>query len=280
MERTLLTKKNALSILKVLFPIAVLLLVIYQSKKELTDLSFKRTLYIINGIERYDLFILVLLGLLAVSAMSFYDFVLKRTLRLNIPNWKVFRVSFIANSFNNVLGFGGLAGVGLRTMLYKEHTNDVKRLVAGIAWLTSSALLGLSVFSILTIARVLPVGEITGEKPWLWAVIAGVALIVPATLIAAGINNKKAGAEDGEAKPRHPVFSYIGASFAEWFAAAVVMYYSLYVMGIHADVRHVFGVFAIAAIGESSVLCREDSVRLTFCFCSACRIWAFRRRRL
>ncbi|WP_032795969.1 hypothetical protein, partial [Streptococcus sobrinus] len=60
----MLTKKNALSILKVLFPIAVLLLVIYQSKKELTDLSFKRTLYIINGIERYDLFILVLLGLL------------------------------------------------------------------------------------------------------------------------------------------------------------------------------------------------------------------------
>ncbi len=182
MERTLLTKKNALSILKVLFPIAVLLLVIYQSKKELTDLSFKRTLYIINGIERYDLFILVLLGLLAVSAMSFYDFVLKRTLRLNIPNWKVFRVSFIANSFNNVLGFGGLAGVGLRTMLYKEHTNDVKRLVAGIAWLTSSALLGLSVFSILTIARILPVGEITGEKPWLWAVIAGVALIVLSSL--------------------------------------------------------------------------------------------------
>lgn len=91
-------------------------------------------------------------------------------------------------------------------MLYKEHTNDVKRLVAGIAWLTSSAALGLSVFSILTIARVLPVGEITGEKPWLWAVIAGVALIVPAALIAAGINNKKAGAEDGEAKPRHPVF--------------------------------------------------------------------------
>jgi hypothetical protein len=40
-----------------------------------------------------------------------------------------------------------------------------------------------------------------------------------------------------EAKPRHPVFSYIGASFAEWFAAAVVMYYSLYVMGniLHAE---------------------------------------------
>ena len=185
----------------------------------MTDLSFKRTLYIINGIERYDLFILVLLGLLAVSAMSFYDFVLKRTLRLNIPNWKVFRVSFVANSFNNVLGFGGLAGVGLRTMLYKEHTNDVKRLVAGIAWLTSSALLGLSVFSILTIARILPVGEITGEKPWLWAVIAGVALIVPAALIAAWINNKKL-AQKTVKQNRGIRFSYIGASFAEWFAAS------------------------------------------------------------
>ncbi|MDP4125157.1 MAG: hypothetical protein Q8917_18995, partial [Bacillota bacterium] len=48
----MLIKKNALSILKIVFPIAVLLFVIYQSKKELTNLSFKRTLMVINGLER------------------------------------------------------------------------------------------------------------------------------------------------------------------------------------------------------------------------------------
>lgn len=73
----MLIKKNALSILKIVFPIAVLLFVIYQSKKELTNLSFKRTLMVINGLERTDLFMLVLIGLLAVAAMSLYDYVLK-----------------------------------------------------------------------------------------------------------------------------------------------------------------------------------------------------------
>ncbi len=109
---------------------------------------------VINGLERTDLFILVLIGLLAVAAMSLYDYVLKYSLRLSITNGKVFRVSWIANSFNNVLGFGGLAGVGLRMMFYKEHTKDHKALVKGIAWLTSSISLGLSVFSIFVAARV------------------------------------------------------------------------------------------------------------------------------
>ena len=75
-----------------------MLFVIYQSKKELTNLSFKRTLMVINGLERTDLFVLVLIGLLAVAAMSLYDYVLKYSLRLSITNGKVFRVSWIANS--------------------------------------------------------------------------------------------------------------------------------------------------------------------------------------
>ncbi|MGK9429981.1 bifunctional lysylphosphatidylglycerol flippase/synthetase MprF [Bacillus atrophaeus] len=245
----MLNKKNALSILKIVFPIAVLLFVIYTLKNELTNLSFKRTLMIINGLQRTDLFILVLIGLLAVAAMSLYDFVLKRSLRLSISNAKVFRVSWIANSFNNVLGFGGLAGVGLRTMLYKEHTKDVKGLVKGIAWLTSSMVLGLSVFSILVAVRVLPVEEVMNEKPWLWIVVNGFALVVPVSLIAAKVKNAKTKNTEETAQVKNPIVFYIGASFAEWLAAGMVMYLSLFAMGIHADVRHVFGVFVIAALG-------------------------------
>ncbi|MCC2930446.1 bifunctional lysylphosphatidylglycerol flippase/synthetase MprF [Bacillus sp. LBG-1-113] len=245
----MLIKKNALSILKIVFPVAVLLFVFYQSKKELTNLSFKRTLMVINGLERTDLFILVLIGLLAVAAMSLYDYVLKYSLRLSITNGKVFRVSWIANSFNNVLGFGGLAGVGLRMMFYKEHTKDHKALVKGIAWLTSSMLLGLSVFSIFVIARLLPVDEVINEKPWLWAVVIGFALIVPISLAAAIRKGRKAeGEEDGDIV-KNPIFAYMGASVAEWLMAGIVIYLSLLAMGIHADIRYVFGVFVIAAIG-------------------------------
>ncbi|MFB8733715.1 hypothetical protein ACEQPO_06395 [Bacillus sp. SL00103] len=43
-----------------------------------------------------------------------------------ISGWKTIRISWIANSFNSVLGFGGLSGAGLRTLLYKGYITDTK----------------------------------------------------------------------------------------------------------------------------------------------------------
>lgn len=150
----------------------------------------------------------------------------------NILNWKVFRVFFIVNFFNNVFGFGGLVGVGLWMMFYKEYMNDVKCFVVGIVWFIFLVLFGLLVFSILIVVWVFLVGEIISEKLWLWVVIVGVVLIVLAVLIVVWINNKKVDIEDGEVKLRYLVFLYIGVLFVEWFVAVVVMYYLLYVMGI------------------------------------------------
>ncbi len=63
--------------------------------------------------------------------MTLYDFVLVRSLGMKVSKWKTIKVSWIANSLNNVLGFGGLSGAGLRTILYKEHVDDVKKLIRG-----------------------------------------------------------------------------------------------------------------------------------------------------
>lgn len=157
-------KKNALAILRIVIPAAVLLFVFFQAKKELAGLSFKETFLIIDQINRIDLFILVFLGLAAILAMTLYDFVLVRSLGMKVSKWKTIKVSWIANSLNNVLGFGGLSGAGLRTILYKEHVDDVKKLIRGIAWLASSVLLGLSVLSLLVLAGILPAGDLFTEK--------------------------------------------------------------------------------------------------------------------
>ena len=103
-------KKNALAILRIVIPAAVLLFVFFQAKKELAGLSFKETFLIIDQINRIDLFILVFLGLAAILAMTLYDFVLVRSLGMKVSKWKTIKVSWIANSLNNVLGFGGLSG--------------------------------------------------------------------------------------------------------------------------------------------------------------------------
>nr|WP_250620847.1 hypothetical protein [Bacillus subtilis] len=111
-------KKTGMTILKMLFPIVIILVLIFVAKKELSGLSIKKTFYIIDSLNRMDLFILVFLGLVAVLSMSLYDFILRKSLNMPISGWKTIRISWIANSFNSVLGFGGLSGAGLRTLLY------------------------------------------------------------------------------------------------------------------------------------------------------------------
>lgn len=240
-------KKNALSVLRIILPAAVLLLVVYQARKELAGLSVKETFLIINNVERSSLFILVFIGLMAVLAMSLYDFVLVRSLGMKISRWKTVRVSWIANSFNNVLGFGGLSGAGLRTILYKEHVSDVKLLIKGIATLATSVLLGLSVLSMFVFIGLLSPGKLIFEKTWLFLGAIGMALIVPVLIVYLIIKRKRGGAVEKGLRPS-VFFSYLGASVCEWIAAGLVMYFSLIILGIDLDARKVLGVFAIASV--------------------------------
>ncbi|NPC91891.1 bifunctional lysylphosphatidylglycerol flippase/synthetase MprF [Bacillus sp. WMMC1349] len=239
-------KKNVLSTLRIIFPVAVILLVIFQAKKELAGMSLKEAVLVINNIERTNLFTLVFLGLVAIAVMSLYDYVLVRSLGLQISKRKTFKISWISNSFNNVLGFGGLSGAGLRTIFYKEYVHDVKQLIKGIAWLASSILLGLSFLSIFVLVRLLPSGNLLMEKVWLLPAIIAVALIVPGGFVALIIKKKRNHVEKGL---RLSVFaSYLGASVIEWLTAGAVMYFALVTMGIELDVRIVLGVFTIASV--------------------------------
>lgn len=85
-------KKTGLTILKMLFPIVIILVLIFVAKQELSGLSIKKTFYIIDSLNRMDLFILVFLGLVAVLSMSLYDFILRRNLNMPISGWKTIRI--------------------------------------------------------------------------------------------------------------------------------------------------------------------------------------------
>ena len=74
---------------------------------------------------------MVLIGLFicggaSMLLLSLYDVILVKTLKLSIPLNKVFRLSYIINAFNAIVGFGGFIGAGFRTFIYKNYTSDRK----------------------------------------------------------------------------------------------------------------------------------------------------------
>ncbi|MBO9128304.1 bifunctional lysylphosphatidylglycerol flippase/synthetase MprF [Bacillus sp. 165] len=232
--------KRVFQLGKLLLPIIILIIVFIQARKELADLSFRQAVHVIKNMPTGGFILALIVGTVAVATMFLYDYVLVHSLSLKISIPKVFRISWIANSFNGVLGFGGLAGAGLRTMLYRQYTKDSSGLVKGVAWLTSAFITGLSVLSFLTLLHILDATYILQEKPWLWPPLICFALFVPLYI---GISKRKA--------PSRPTVLYSLVSCFEWLSAGVVIYVILCLLDVNISFPETLGVFVIAAIAGS-----------------------------
>ncbi|MFD3446166.1 bifunctional lysylphosphatidylglycerol flippase/synthetase MprF [Microbacteriaceae bacterium 4G12] len=238
--------KRVLQIGKILFPIIILIVVFIQARKELTGLSFKDAVQVIKHIPTGGFLLAISIGALAVSTMFFYDFVMLRSMGASVPTPKIFRVSWIANTFNGIFGFGGLAGAGLRTMLYRPYVGANGRLVKNIAWMTTALITGLSFLSFLGLIGILDTSFILHEKPWLWPALIFFALFIPLYIGVSKFKRKKTSKE-----PNNPTVLYSFVSLGEWLSAGIVVYVILLLLGVNIDFRQALGVYVIAAIAGS-----------------------------
>ncbi|MCM3341091.1 flippase-like domain-containing protein [Paenibacillus sp. MER TA 81-3] len=239
--QALLKHKRLVQTLKIAFPIAVIIFVFFQGKKELSRFSLKESLHAIRLISSDYFTGLIVLGGMAVATMFFYDVLLLRSIKVPVSLGKTFRISWISNTFNGIVGFGGIAGVGIRTILYREFTGDVNRLLIAIAWMAPSMISGLSLLGILVICGVFPASVLLAAKGWLWIVLIGVALFFPAYLAF----SRWKGRTNVSAKL---TFGYTIVSFIEWLAAGSVAYVILFLLKADITYFEVIGIFTVSAI--------------------------------
>ena len=91
-----------------------------------------------------DIFSIVLLGIISYLPLSFYDFVLKKRVKINLNNEKLYKYSWIASSIVSIAGFGGSTALALKTHFYKEHVKDNKLLLKEISKIIALNLTGFS----------------------------------------------------------------------------------------------------------------------------------------
>ncbi|MFC7395009.1 bifunctional lysylphosphatidylglycerol flippase/synthetase MprF [Scopulibacillus cellulosilyticus] len=233
--------KRITNIFKIIFPIFLILFIFFQGKRELSHISIRKSFVAIKELHAGGFILTVIVGLLAVSVMCFYDYFLTRSLDAKIPLSKVFRVSWVANSFNNIIGFGGLAGVGLRSMLYRDHVEEGRGLLKSIAWMTPAVMNGLSILLWFVLFNVFPVRAVLHNQPWLWIAVIGVILIAPAYLIYSIVKRSKNISFKVSAQ-------FTITSLAEWTAAALVLFVIFQLVHIPLSFVHVMGIFTIAGV--------------------------------
>ncbi|MFE4712204.1 bifunctional lysylphosphatidylglycerol flippase/synthetase MprF [Paenibacillus sp. NPDC056722] len=234
---------------RALFPLAIIALVYWEGQHELKQVHLGRTLRELKDVPASSIFQMMGIALLAVAVMSAYDYLIRAHFKLKVSLWSTFRYAWIANTFNNLIGFAGLAGVGLRTLLYKKSGVSSAVLTPAIVFLSPLMITGLSLLSWGNIFGILPAAGLMHEHRWLVFAVWGMALYLPffvfvqrSALYAKWINR-------GQGRtPWLTVGSSVGASFLEWLFAGITFWSIGHHLlgGVHFVT--IFSIYTIAAI--------------------------------
>ena len=162
--------KKHLTTLKVLFVLAVLVFVIFEVGRISQDLNGEQMRASLATQSPVSLLILLVVGLIAVTPMLTYDFVITELLPGHYKPAYVIKSGWIVNTFTNIAGFGGLLGASLRANFYHEKASQ-KQVLFAISKIAMFLLAGLSLWSMIGIVVIFVFGiEAEFANYWVWLV--------------------------------------------------------------------------------------------------------------
>lgn len=143
MEKTFkFLKKNSELIKKVLSIVFVIAFLIFTAT-EMRNINFKEYHRLFSSLPYLKKFALVFFGLITFLFSTQYDFILAKYFDVSLNKKEIFKISFITQSFNNFISFGGITGTKLRSdMLIKENVEPKNAIKISTSVLISG-LLGL-----------------------------------------------------------------------------------------------------------------------------------------
>lgn len=237
----LLNRKKILPILKVLFICIVLCIVVFVLHNELGKIDFKKTIALFREMNTFYFVGIIILGVLSVSVLSLYDMMLKQSLKISLPIHKVLSISYIINTFNSILGFGGLIGAGLRIYSYRNDVEDKKDLVKSVSLLLLSMLSGLSLLCAFIVFSVFNADALLADISWAKIVIYIGSLFLPLFIAVSYL-------KPSISRDRLLGFKFTIVSALEWIAASYLLFVILKALHIHVDFSHLVGIFVVAAL--------------------------------
>ncbi|WP_313894044.1 bifunctional lysylphosphatidylglycerol flippase/synthetase MprF [Psychrobacillus sp.] len=230
-------------LIKIGIPLLLLAIFYFESNQALKNLDFGMLDNLFTDLAVYKVLIIIAVGILSVTPMILYDFVLTRFLQMEVPVKKKIIYSWTANTMSNFIGFGGVAGMVIRTFFYGQHGYGKKELVKGIALVTLFYLSGMSLFSWLPLLGIIktPIFE---EVKWIHFALVGLALYFPVLVFS--IKKKKSDVTQ-EIISSKTIFSLAVISLLEWSFAFLLIYTITSFLGISVSMTGLFATFIVAS---------------------------------
>nr|WP_249310184.1 bifunctional lysylphosphatidylglycerol flippase/synthetase MprF [Bacillus sp. FJAT-49736] len=235
--------KKALSTLKFLFPVVLLLFIFIESRKMIKNFDINLIRNHLDQLNVLNVLIIIVLGIIAVTPMLFYDIVLNRILNLQIPKWKMAKYSLTINTYSNFIGFGGVAGLSLRTYFFKGKFKDRGMLVKNIAQISLFYLAGLSILSWVVSLGIMQTSFLAGMK-WIKLAVWAISLYAPILIILTKLRERKSQAE--HFRNVH-IIELIVISIFEWMFAMMLFLTIANILHIHINLKELYPIFIVAS---------------------------------
>ncbi|MBK3495556.1 bifunctional lysylphosphatidylglycerol flippase/synthetase MprF [Viridibacillus sp. YIM B01967] len=238
-----LNKSKIFQWLKIILPVLLMLFAIHEIGKILGNVNGQEIVRELGNLDVRTLVLMAAVPLVLVFPMFFYDYFIVKKLKLKRPLKRLMKESLIINSFSNLIGFGGLIGVLLRTHYFKKKDVDSSTFFKTIASVTLFYLAGLSLF-----AWVLPIFywdlPLFSERKILVIAVTIIGLYVPFLIIKAIVQLAKK-----TTTPRHVLgeVGLLGVSVLEWLGAIAFIFLISYMLEVPISFESLIPIFIVAS---------------------------------
>ena len=236
--------------LRRIIPLIFLSVLIFTAWHELIHLDAHKIRVTIQAVPDSDLFAEQLFALLAVFFMSMYDLVTARAIKIDIPIPALLRYSWVANSFNNLVGLSGLAGSGIRFLLLSRSRVEgrLSALFSGLILLSIPVGLATLAWPLLISGH-----TETAELPlpsWILEIaLGGYALFLPAYILILRSNFlRRRFLPNMDRLGWIPVLTLIGVSLVDWLLAISVAWSCILLAGANIPFVDFTVAFILAAV--------------------------------
>ncbi|WP_416353127.1 bifunctional lysylphosphatidylglycerol flippase/synthetase MprF [Agrilactobacillus fermenti] len=229
------------ALLKAIFILSVLIFVILEIGRIGRDIDRQQLLASLSSQSPLTILLMLVLGLVAVTPMLNYDFEIQDFLPERAPTKYILKAGWTVNTFNNLIGFGGVLGATLRANFYGKNASR-KQILFAISKIALFLLSGLSLLSLVSLILifVFHTGSVFATY-WIWLV--GGSLYTPSLLL---VTHMRESEFFSDLNLKKELRLAIGSLF-EWGFAGVFFLIIGYFMGMK-NLAAVFPLFMIANV--------------------------------
>ena len=241
--------KKYQNIIKGILFITILILVLTELFHITKTISFSVVKKIIEHLSPLQVFSLFIFGIIAVSPMMLYDYILTKELGKKISVGKLIENSWTINSLNNLIGFAGIVDVGLRYSYFSEKEKEGKTMQS-ISKVMPYFMSGLSLLSLLSVFSIFLSYKNDTLKPYSFVLIIA-SLILPILLI---LSTRKNMDYFGNLSGKK-MFALILTSLLDWSFVSIFFFYVGKTLGYDISLINILPLYFISiCIGMVSMI--------------------------